>query len=245
VTIIDAPPEARAHLAVALDMDDSVAALRLARELQPWFGVAKVGLELFTAAGPDVIGALVGMGYDVFADLKFHDIPTTVGKAARVVGSLGVRYLNFHAQGGVAMLRAGVEGLQMGALDAGLDVTPTALAVTILTSDSSAPEHILNKRVQAALDAGCGGIVCAASDVTEAKQYGPRLTAVVPGIRPSGTPQHDQARAATPEFAIAAGADLLVIGRAVTQAEDHAAAAAAVAEAVAGSLHDLSPKTSD
>ena len=238
MTVIDAPPQARAHLAVALDLDDSVAALRLARELQPWFGVAKVGLELFTAAGPDVIGSLIGMGYDVFADLKFHDIPTTVGKASRVVGSLGVRYLNSHAQGGVAMLRAGVEGLQTGAADAGVG-TPTALAVTILTSDSEAPPHILNKRVQSALEAGCGGIVCAASDVTEAKRYGPRLTAVVPGIRPSGSPQHDQARASTPEFAISAGADLLVIGRPVTHADDPAAAAAAVAESVSATLGEL------
>jgi orotidine-5'-phosphate decarboxylase len=236
VTIVEAPTEARSHLAVALDLDDSVAALRLARELQPWFGVAKVGLELFAAAGPDVIGALVDIGYDVFADLKFHDIPTTVGKASRVVGSLGVRYLNFHAQGGAAMLRAGVEGLHLGAIDAGVEIPPTGLAVTILTSDGDAPPHILNKRVQAALEAGCGGIVCAASDVTEAKQYGPRLTAVVPGIRPSGSQQHDQARAATPELAIAAGADLLVIGRAVTHADDPAAAAAAVAESVAASL---------
>jgi orotidine-5'-phosphate decarboxylase len=230
-TTLDAPPEVRAKLAVALDLDDSVAALRLARELQPWFGVAKVGLELYSASGPDVVGALTEMGYDVFCDLKLHDIPTTVGRAARVIGSLGASYLNFHAQGGTAMLRAGVEGFITGAADAGLD-TPVALAVTVLTSDADAPAHILPKRVQAALESGCGGIVCAASDVVEAKQYAPRLMAVVPGIRPSGTPSHDQARAATPEEAIAAGADLLVIGRAVTHADDPATAAAAVAASI-------------
>jgi orotidine-5'-phosphate decarboxylase len=228
---VDASPEVRAKLAVALDLDDSVAALRLARELQPWFGVAKVGLELYSASGPDVVGALTEMGYEVFCDLKFHDIPTTVGKAARVVGSLGARYLNFHAQGGAAMLRAGVDGFVTGAADAGLEA-PTALAVTILTSDADAPAHILQKRVQAALESGCGGIVCAAADVVEAKQYGPRLTAVVPGIRPAGTPAHDQAKAATPEEAVAAGADVLVIGRAVTHADDPAAAAAAVAASI-------------
>jgi len=227
----DAPTEVRAKLAVALDLDDSVAALRLARELLPWFGVAKVGLELYSASGPDIVGALTGMGYDVFCDLKFHDIPTTVGKAARVVGSLGARYLNFHAQGGTSMLRAGVDGFLAGAADAGL-APPVALAVTVLTSDGDAPAHILSKRVQAALEAGCGGIVCAASDVVEAKQYGPRLTAVVPGIRPSGTPVHDQARAATPQEAISVGADVLVIGRPVTHAEDPAAAAAAVAASI-------------
>jgi orotidine-5'-phosphate decarboxylase len=105
-----APAEVRARLAVALDVDDAVLALRLGRELSPWIGVAKVGLELYTAAGPDIVGGLHDLGLDVFCDLKLHDIPTTVGKAARVVGSLGARYLNFHAQGGVAMLTAGVDG---------------------------------------------------------------------------------------------------------------------------------------
>jgi orotidine-5'-phosphate decarboxylase len=231
----DAPAEVRAKLALVLDVDDSVAALRLARELQPWFGIAKVGLELYSASGPDVVGALSELGYEVFCDLKFHDIPTTVGRAARVIGSLGASYLNFHAQGGTSMLRAGVDGFLSGAADAGLPA-PIALAVTVLTSDGDAPAHILPKRVQAALEAGCGGIVCAASDVVEAKQYGPRLLAVVPGIRPSGTPRHDQARAATPEEAISAGADVLVIGRAVTHAADPAAAASAIAASVAASM---------
>jgi len=168
----------------------------------------------------------------VFCDLKYHDIPTTVERAARVVGALGATYLNFHAQGGTTMLRAGVSGFLDGASNAGLP-TPIPLAVTILTSDDQAPAHILQKRVQAALESGCTGIVCAASDVHEAKQYGPRLTAVVPGIRPAGTAKHDQARAATPEEAVDAGADVLVIGRAVTHADDPAAAAAAVADAIA------------
>jgi orotidine-5'-phosphate decarboxylase len=230
-TATAAPPDVRSSLAVALDLDDSVAALRLARELQPWFGVAKVGLELYSASGPDVVGALMDMGYQVFCDLKFHDIPTTVGRAARVIGALGATYLNFHAQGGAAMLSAGVDGFLAGASSAGLPA-PIPLAVTVLTSDDQAPAHILQKRVQAALEGGCKGIVCAAADVHEAKQYGPRLTAVVPGIRPAGSPAHDQARAATPEEAMAAGADVLVIGRAVTRADDPAAAAAAVAESL-------------
>jgi orotidine-5'-phosphate decarboxylase len=232
MTVTEAPPEVRAHLAVALDLDDSVAALRMARELRPWFGVAKVGLELYSASGPDVVGALLELDYRVFCDLKFHDIPTTVNRAARVVGALGATYLNFHAQGGAAMLSAGVDGFLAGAASAGLP-SPVPLAVTILTSDDQAPAHILQKRVQAALESGCRGIVCAASDVREAKQYGPRLTAVVPGIRPRGTPSHDQARAATPEEAMGAGADVIVLGRAVTHAEDPGAAAAAVADAIA------------
>ena len=232
MSLTEAPPEVREHLAVALDLDDAVAALRMSRQVRPWFGVAKVGLELYSASGPDVVGALIELDYDVFCDLKFHDIPTTVHKAARVVGALGARYLNFHAQGGAVMLSAGVDGFLAGAAGAGLPA-PVPLAVTILTSDDQAPAHILQKRVQAALESGCKGIVCAASDVREAKQYGPRLTAVVPGIRPTGTAKNDQARAATPEEAIGAGADVLVLGRAVTHADDPAAAAAAVAEAIA------------
>ena len=227
-----APPEERAKLALVLDMDDSVAALRLARELRPWFGVAKVGLELYSASGPDVVGALVEQGYDVFCDLKYHDIPTTVGRAARVIGALGATYLNFHAVGGVPMLAAGVEGFCSGAADAGLPA-PVPLAVTILTSEADAPADLLTKRVRDAITAGCGGIVCAASDVALAKQLGPKLLTVVPGIRPVGTPPHDQARAATPAEAIAAGADLLVIGRAVTHADSPAAAAAEIAASIA------------
>ena len=96
-----APPEVRARLALALDVDDIVQAQRLAGELRPWFGVAKVGLELYSAAGPDAVGAMLDLGYDVFVDLKLHDIPNTVGRAARVVGALGARYLTMHAHGGL------------------------------------------------------------------------------------------------------------------------------------------------
>jgi orotidine-5'-phosphate decarboxylase len=223
----------RAKLALALDVDDVVVAQRLARELKPWFGVAKVGLELFSAAGPEVIGILRAQGYDVFLDLKLHDIPTTVGKSARVLGALGVDYLTFHAFGGLDMLKAGVEGLRQGAENAGLEV-PVALAVTVLTSDADdVPEHIVPARVRLALDAGCGGIVCAARDLLDARTLAPRLVRVVPGIRPAGVPAHDQARAATPAEALAEGADILVIGRAVTAAPDPAAAAAALVADVA------------
>ncbi|MEO7556810.1 MAG: orotidine-5'-phosphate decarboxylase [Acidimicrobiales bacterium] len=232
-TITSAPEEVRSRLALALDVDDLVAALRMARELRPWFGTAKVGLELYSAVGPDAVSALVDLGYDVFCDLKLHDIPTTVNRAARVLGSLGASYLTVHASGGAAMLRAGVEGLAAGAAGAGLP-EPILLGVTVLTSDGAAPPHILPKRVAEAIEAGCGGIVCAAGDVREARQYGPRLRVVVPGIRPTGAAAHDQARAATPRDAIEAGADLLVIGRAVTAADDPVAAAEAVAAEITG-----------
>ena len=219
----------RQRLALVLDVDDLVVALRLARELSPYFSTAKIGLELYSAVGPDAITSLTELGFDVFADLKFYDIPTTVNHGARVIGALGARYLNFHGHGGPAMLRAGAEGFKEGAADAGLP-EPLALVVTVLTSDADAPPHILGKRVQFALEADCDGVVCAAADVREVKHYGPRLFAAVPGIRPEGVPRHDQARAATPREAIEAGADLLIIGRAVTAADDPAAAAAAIHE---------------
>jgi orotidine-5'-phosphate decarboxylase len=221
------PTAIQDRLALALDVDDLVAALRIARQLKPYFGVAKVGLELFSANGPDAVAAIAECGYKVFLDVKLHDIPTTVGKAARVLGALGASYLTLHAFGGVPMLRAGVEGLAEGAAAAGLD-PPTALAVTILTSDDGAPPHVLGNRVRAAVEGGCGGLVCAAADVREAKQLAPRLVAVVPGVRPEGTAANDQARATTPRAAIDSGADLLVIGRAVTAADDRLAAAAAI-----------------
>ncbi len=223
--------ETRDRLALALDVDDMVAALRLARRLRPWFGVVKVGLELFTAAGPDAVAAMVNAEFSVFLDLKAHDIPTTVRKAARVVGALGASYLTLHAHGGTAMLRAGVDGLREGAESAGVPV-PLAVAVTVLTSDADAPPHILGRRVATAVEGGCGGIVCAADDVREAKELAPRMVTVVPGIRlPQGDP-HDQARSATPQQAVAAGADLLVVGRAVTGARDPEAAAAALSDAL-------------
>jgi orotidine-5'-phosphate decarboxylase len=230
---VGVPQEVRERLALVLDVDDMVAALRLAREMQPWFGVAKVGLELYSAVGPDVIAPLRELGYDVFVDLKLHDIPTTVGRASRVLGALGASYVTMHAFGGRDMLRAGDEGLKEGAAAAGLP-EPTSLAVTILTSDSGAPEHILGKRLATAMEAGCGGVVCAASDLEDVRTIAPRMTRVVPGIRLPGDDVHDQARAATPAEAAAAGAQLLVVGRTVTRADDRAAAAAAVAEGVAG-----------
>ncbi len=230
--LVDADHDVRRRLALVLDLDDLVAARRLAQTLRPWFGVVKVGLELYSAAGPDAIESMVELGYEVFVDLKLHDIPTTVGKASKVLGGLGASYTTMHAFGGVDMLQAGVEGLKEGASEAGLP-EPTALAVTILTSDSGAPAHILPKRVALAIEAGCGGIVCAVEDAHEARLMGPRLTIVTPGIRPAGTPTHDQARAATPQEAFDAGADLLVIGRAVTQAADPVLAASQLVESIA------------
>jgi orotidine-5'-phosphate decarboxylase len=223
----------RHRLALALDMDDLVEAVDLVTILSPWFGVAKVGLELFAASGPEAVAALRDRGVEVFVDLKLHDIPTTVQKAARVLGAVGARYVTLHAQGGLAMLEAGVSGLMEGADRAGLS-RPMSLAVTVLTSDNDAPPHIVPKRVRTAVEAGCDGLVCAAADLEAAREFGPSLFRVVPGIRAAGGERHDQPRAVTPVQAFASGADMLVVGRAVSAAADPAAAAEAL-------LADLAP----
>lgn len=221
----------RQKLAIALDVDDLIAATRLARSVNEYFGVAKIGLELFSAAGPEAIGVMQDLGMEVFLDLKLHDIPTTVGKAARVLGAFGADYLTIHARDGAEVLKAGVEGLEAGAQAAGVE-PPIALAVTVLTSDKQAPEHIMPRRLRNALEAGCGGLVCAAQDLPAARTIAPKLLRVVPGIRPAGVATDDQARHATPKEAIEAGADILVIGRAVTKAEDPLAAAYAIAHSL-------------
>lgn len=231
---LGAPDAIRSRMALALDVDDIVEARRLAKSLQPWFGVAKVGLELFSAAGPEAIEAMIGDGFDVFADLKLLDIPTTVNKAARVMGSLGVSYLTVHTRAGVDHLRAGVEGVAAGAEAAGLRA-PTCLGITVLTSEP-ADLDALAQRVGIVLDANCGGLVCAASDLATVRSLAPDVITVVPGIRPAGVGVDDQARPATPGSAIAAGASVLVIGRAVTHADDPVAAAIAIAKEVASSL---------
>lgn len=216
--------EVREQLAIALDVDDLIEARRLTKELSPYFGVAKVGLELFTAVGPDIVGIIADQGLKVFLDMKLHDNPAIVERAARVMGSIGVSYLTLHAFGGAPMLRAGVEGLHVGAARAGLDA-PKAIGITILTGDSEAPSYILGNRVRTAVEGGCDGIVCSAQDVREAKQLAPRLEAVVTGVRPNGAPEDEFEVAATPEAARAAGGNLLVVGRAITAAPDRLQAA--------------------
>jgi orotidine-5'-phosphate decarboxylase len=210
---------AKDALALALDVDDGDVALALAARLDEWFGVAKVGLELYCAAGPDVVHRLVTTGYEVFLDLKLHDIPTTVRKAACVVGRLGVSYVTVHTAGGAAMLRAAAEGLADGARDAGRRA-PIGLGVTVLTSDPTPSEGLLVERVALARDAGLGGVVCAAPDLPIVRRAGAGLVTVVPGTREPTWSRDDQLRVTTPAEAIALGADVLVIGRGVTAAGD-------------------------
>ena len=224
---------ARDHLAIALDVPSLGEAVELARSVAPWFGVAKVGLELYSAAGPAMVEPLADLGLRVFCDLKLHDIPTTVGRAARVLGRLGVAYLNFHAAGGVAMLRAGVDGVKEGARDAGRGA-PVPLAVTVLTSDPDA--SAFDARLAYAIEAGCGGVVCSVQEIARVKRARKDFVAVVPGVRLGGGDVHDQARVGTPAQVAAAGADVLVVGRAVSAATDRTAAARLVHESVTGAL---------
>ncbi|WP_419917398.1 orotidine-5'-phosphate decarboxylase [Candidatus Poriferisodalis sp.] len=201
------------------------------------FGVMKVGLELFLAEGPGVVRDIVSAGSRVFLDLKLHDIPNTVEHAARCAGERGVWLLTLHTQGGPDMLAAGVRGLREGAAEADLSPeVPMALGVTVLTSDADAPPEVLMDRARLAERAGCGGVVCAAPDLPVVTSTVPGMLRVVPGIRPAGAPSADQRRVATPASALAAGADVLVIGRAVTAAPDPDAAAAAIVAEVAAAL---------
>ncbi len=202
-------PDSR--LAIALDVDDLDRACSMAEAVRPWMGVAKIGMELFATAGPAAVEAMIDLGYEVFVDLKFHDIPTTVGRAAAGVGRIGARWLTVHTAGGADMLRAGVEGLAEGS-----DGTAEVLGVTVLTSERDRPRGLLVERVAVARDTGCGGVVCSAADLAVVKQTAPRLARVVPGIRLVDTGHHDQARPVTPQAAIAAGASMLVVGRTVT-----------------------------
>lgn len=223
------------RLVVALDVADLSAAVATATAVAPYFATAKVGLELFSAAGPAAVAELSALGYRIFLDLKLHDIPTTVGRAASVIGGLGVDLVTVHTAGGAEMLTAAVEGIAAGAAVAG---RPPAgvLGVTVLTSDPDADPAVVAARARLAGDCGCWGVVCAASDLAVVHAEAPDLRTMVPGIRPAGSATNDQARVATPAAAITAGADQLVIGRAVTASGDPVGSAAAVATEVASAL---------
>jgi orotidine-5'-phosphate decarboxylase len=218
------------RLALALDVATLDEALDLAKRLRESFDVAKVGLELFSASGPAAVECLIELGYDVFLDLKLHDIPTTVGRAARVIGRLGTRYCNFHAAGGVAMLRAAVEGLAEGARDTSM-ASPVALAVTVLTSDPDT--SAFDARLSTAVASGCGGVVCSLHEIERVKRVREEFVTVVPGTRLDGGDRHDQARTGTPFDAARLGADVIVIGRTVTAAADPEAVAAQIARGIA------------
>ncbi len=223
--------DVRDRLVLVLDVGGLDEALSLATRLAPWFSTAKVGFELYAEAGPTAFDALHEAGLRVFADLKLHDIPNTVARAARVFGRRGVEFLNFHAAGGAEMLRAGVEGLRAGASEAG-HPPPIALGVTVLTSEADTSQFAT--RLDVARVAGCDGVVCSSYEIADA--HGAGLHTMVPGLRLAGSAANDQARVATPGDTAARGGDWLVIGRTVTAADDPERAAAAVADEVAAAL---------
>jgi len=232
--------KAHARLLVALDTPDLDGARRLVRLLRGSVGGFKIGLQLFTVGGHEIVREIRRGGDIVFLDLKLHDIPNTVAGAAAAAARMGVSFFTMHACGGPKMIRRGVEASAEAAEQLGLP-RPTALAVTVLTSHDDAelqaiglqgpcPVAVL-RLARMAREAGAGGLVCSALEVEAARRVFPGGTLVVPGIRPASAaaPGDDQSRTATPAHAIAAGADLLVIGRPITRAEDPAGAARAIA----------------
>jgi orotidine-5'-phosphate decarboxylase len=213
------------RIIVALDYADGVSAWALARRLDPQQCRVKVGKELFTAAGPDLIRGLVAHGFGVFLDLKFHDIPHTVAAACKAGAGLGVWMMNVHASGGRRMMEAAVQSL------AGLENKPLLIGVTVLTSMeaeelrecgiASSPAEQVVRLAMLAKSCALGGVVCSAQEAAELRALmGGEFALVTPGIRPAGSDTGDQRRIMTPAQAIAAGADYLVIGRPITQAPD-------------------------
>ncbi len=225
------PPKER--LIVALDVPKADAARALVDRLAGSVGMFKVGSQLFTAAGPDLVRELVARGEKIFLDLKFHDIPNTVTHAVDSACRLGVSLVDVHALGGRAMMEGAVAALS--------GPGTRLLAITILTShDEASLAHIglggslqdaVRRLTLLAKEAGVDGVVAAPEEVGLIREAcGQEFLVVTPGIRPSGARRGDQARPATPEAALAAGADYLVVGRPITEAHDPAAAAAAIVE---------------
>lgn len=221
------------RIIVALDYAAQESAETLVKVLDPRHCRLKVGFELFTAAGPPLVKKLVAQGFDVFLDLKYHDIPNTVAKACRAAAELGVWMINVHALGGRRMLEAAAQAVATSGR------RPLLIAVTVLTSH--APEELVEIGLESdvdaqvlrlaslAKDAGLDGVVCSGREAPVLRSaLGADWTLVTPGIRPATGSQDDQRRAVTPGAAIAGGADYLVVGRPVTGAADPAAALAAI-----------------
>jgi len=232
------------RILVALDTPDADRALALADALAGRVGGFKIGGELFTSHGMPVVHEVLGMGHTVFLDLKFHDIPNSVAGAAAAAGRAGVSMFTVHALGGAEMIRRAASAAAEAARAAGKRV-PRLLAVTVLTShDDATLEDIglagpcsaaVLRLVALAREAGAHGVVCSPLEVAAVRGAFPAGLLVVPGIRPARgaeTRGDDQSRVATPEQAVRAGADRLVIGRPITHAADALAAAAAIVEEI-------------
>ncbi len=213
------------RIIVALDLPTEEQALKLSARLDPELCRVKVGKELFTSAGPSVVESLQKQGFEVFLDLKFHDIPNTVASAVRVAADLGVWMVNVHAAGGERMMAAAYD-----AASSGIGRAPLLIAVTVLTSmEQSDLEGIgvtrsIDEQVlllaTLAKNSGCDGVVCSALEASVLGAKIPEFIKVTPGIRLAGDDASDQRRVMTPVKAVQGGADYLVIGRSVTSAQD-------------------------
>lgn len=226
------------RIIVALDYPDAAAARQFVAKVQPELCRLKVGKELFVAAGPAFVQELVGQGYDVFLDLKFHDIPNTVAQACKAASRLGVWMMNVHAAGGPRMLSAAREALET------MPERPLLIAVTVLTSMGGDELHAIGIEANAEQQvlrlagltraAGLDGVVCSALEAPVLRQaMGPGFCLVTPGIRPAGSTSGDQTRILTPAQALQAGSNYLVIGRPITQAADPLAALESIAQEIA------------
>ena len=223
-----AQPKCPEPLIAAADLSDPDRAEALAERLAGLVGFVKVGLTLFIAAGPGIVGRIRAHA-PVFLDLKLHDIPHQVRGAARSAAALGPGLLTIHALGGPDMVKAAVEGAAEGAGSLGLD-PPAILAVTVLSSLAGEGLASSASLAYEAVSAGAAGVVVSGEDVSEVRQIvlGPQALLVVPGIRPHGAPGNDQIRVLTPGEAMERGADYIVVGRPITEAEDPAEAARGV-----------------
>ena len=215
----------KSKIIVALDYPDAQSAMRLVEQLMPDLCRLKVGKELFTRAGPALVETLAARGFDVFLDLKFHDIPNTVASACQAAAELGVGMLNVHALGGERMLQAAKEGVSRAGH------APLLIAVTILTSMdetdlagvglSGSPQDNVLRLASLAQQSGLDGVVCSSRETAVLReQLGAGFSLITPGIRPAGSQADDQRRVMTPVAAIKNGSDYLVIGRPVTRADD-------------------------
>lgn len=227
------------RIIVALDYPTAGDAWRFVDSIRPEQCRLKVGLELYTAAGAEFLRQLIDRGFDVFLDLKFHDIPATVERACRRAAELGVWMLNVHCLGGVAMLRAARGAFQ------GIDRRPILLGVTVLTSHAdqdlaalgltSGVAEQVYRLAQLARDNKLDGVVCSAREAADLRaRFGKDFLLVTPGIRAEGSASDDQIRTETPRAAVMAGADFLVIGRPITRAPDPAGALQAIGRELRG-----------
>lgn len=229
--------EAKDRIVLALDVDTQTEALQLVTQLADYVGVFKIGMQLYNSVGPDIVHRVHALGGRVFLDLKLHDIPNTVGAAAKVITRLQTHMFNVHAAGGREMMRAAVREASAEANAMG-QKSPLLLAVTVLTSISQQElaeemfvtnlkvEELVVKWALIAQESGMGGVVCSPQEISPIRQAcGADFKIVTPGIRPSWSAANDQKRITTPRQALELGADYMVIGRPIVKAEDPMAAA--------------------